>query len=658
MTESSAGTSAARRKSRRRRSRVVVVAAIVAALALAGGGVALAATTGSSGDYRTATARQGDVTQVVDAVGTVAAADRYDLSFDVAGEVASVSVGVGDEVESGAVLATLDTESLQDAVDDAQSTLDDAESQLATDQEAQSSASSSSSSTTTDPTSGSATTGGTSTTPSPTPTATPTTTPTATPTTPGDDGSTDPAVEEAIAAVTTAQEALLTQYETAAAALQVSSDAVTSSGTACQPFLDAAIEESEESDDETVPEGDDTTAGESAADDGTTDETTTGSGTSTIVEALEACQAAIGTVLENQSTVDEAQSALQERATALDEAVTALRTAVAEASSASSDGSGTSGSGSTPSSSAPTESTPSTEGSPSTGSTEAAETSSSAETTTPSTTATSGGDATIGGTSTTVTAETLLADAAAITLAEQQLAIAQQQLADNTITAPASGTVAAVSLAAGDEVEAASTTAVITVLADSGYVVESTLPLSDVRAVDVGQAVAITVEGEDSDIAGTVSSIGVLNVSETSTPSFAVTVSLDDTEVEPLTGTAASLAITAAAASDVLVVPTSAVHVSGTTSTVDVLVDGTVESRQVELGAVGADYTEVADGIASGDLVVLADLDQEIASDDAETETGLTGIGGSSDSEMSGGGFPGGSLPDGFTPPEGFTPGG
>jgi HlyD family secretion protein len=629
---------------RRRGLRAGIAAITVGALALAGGGVALATASTSGGEYRTATVRSGDVTQVVDAVGTVAAAERYDLAFGVAGSVASVSVSVGDRVAAGTVLATLDTEALQQAVDEARSALDEAEGQLTTDTTAQSSASTSSTATSADP--AAATTQSSSLSSSSSSSSPVGSEPSASTAEDGGGTSVDQAViDTAVAAVEEAQSALLAQYDAVNAGLAASNDAIVGSGTACQPFLDAALAEQTSA---TTTEGEDaSTTVEGTASDVPSSETETTAtlddGVSAIAESLDACQAAIGTVLESQTVVDGAQATLVEMSSALDGAVDDLQRVVAEESASSGGDSGQDGSDSeTPSSGSVEEQATESSGSGSSGTEAAGETSGTAAGATPTVT---------------VTAETLLADKAAIALAEQRLTMAEQALATNTISAPVSGIVAAVAIAAGDSVEAASESAVITVLADGGYVVETTLPLTDVRSTAVGQSADVTLEGDSEALVGTVSSIGVLDVSETSTPSYAVTIALDDTEAEPLTGTVASLEIAAASATDALVVPTSAVHVSGSEATVDVLVDGTARSQPVDVGAVGADYTEIVDGLDEGTLVVLADLSAEIATDEDDTSSGLTGIGGSEGGGGAGG--PTGGAPAGGTPPGGdVLPGG
>ncbi|MEK8225920.1 hypothetical protein NKG05_07410 [Oerskovia sp. M15] len=84
---------------------------------------------------------------------------------------------------------------------------------------------------------------------------------------------------------------------------------------------------------------------------------------------------------------------------------------------------------------------------------------------------------------------------------------------------PVAGTVAQVALAVGDEVSASSTSAVVTVLGADGYVVETSVPLAAVGSLAVGQETAVTVSDDPTVRTGTVSSIGVLSTSTTSTPS-------------------------------------------------------------------------------------------------------------------------------------------
>src|SRR5665647_1539152 len=139
------GVAARRRALRRRRvTRRLVDGGLVASLAV--GGVALAAAREPADHYRTALATTASVEQTIDAVGTVASAARADASFSVGGTVGTVDVAVGDTVAAGALLATLDASGLEDALEQAESELADAEQTLEDDLESQTATTTSSSS--------------------------------------------------------------------------------------------------------------------------------------------------------------------------------------------------------------------------------------------------------------------------------------------------------------------------------------------------------------------------------------------------------------------------------------------------------------------------------------------------------------------------------
>ncbi len=80
--------------------------------------------------YRTVVAAQGDVEQTVTFDGTIAASNRSDLVFATDGTVLEVRTEVGDEVEAGDVLATLDATALEAAVTKAEADLAEAEAYL------------------------------------------------------------------------------------------------------------------------------------------------------------------------------------------------------------------------------------------------------------------------------------------------------------------------------------------------------------------------------------------------------------------------------------------------------------------------------------------------------------------------------------------------
>lgn len=106
------------------------------ASALVAGGTAFAVVSFADADpggrYRVATVSVGDVAQSVSVSGTVDRVNRADVSFGTDGALTTLSVGVGDAVSAGQELGSLDTASLQAAVDKAESDIDQAESNLST----------------------------------------------------------------------------------------------------------------------------------------------------------------------------------------------------------------------------------------------------------------------------------------------------------------------------------------------------------------------------------------------------------------------------------------------------------------------------------------------------------------------------------------------
>lgn len=658
-----------RRRHRTRRRRLIVGSGTVVAL-LAVGGVAMAMTNSMGDQYRTTTVTRGSVDQTVSATGTIESASRADASFSTAGTVDTIKVAVGDKVEAGALLATLDASELQSAVDDAEESLATAKQTLSDDLDAQSSSSSTStsasnastSSSSTSSSSTNATTAAYSTstteaaatstavsavysTTAASTTATTVASSTSAATAAANLAAAKTAFVAAQQAVKDAQDTLLDQYDLVTNALTASAETVaasTGSDGVCASFL-AALN----------------------ADSGSS-----GTNSAELASLLTDCQSAIVAAGDNQTEVDTAQQALLDYVDTLDAKVTALRTAADKLATAaaagsssggsSSGGSGGSSSGGTPSgtpsggtpSGTPSGGTPS--GTPS-GGTPSGTPSGGTPSGTPSgdtgmpngtTSPNSGlsGSAAGGGATTTITAARILADRAAVNVAKSDLAIAEAAADRGDLTAPISGTVGEITMKEGAEVSASDSSAVITILGDKGYTMSATLNLSDIKLLSVGQTFTATTTASTVALTGEVSSIGLTNQSSTSTPSYTVTLAVDTPKVAPAEGASASVTIAVASHENVLVVPTSAVTTSSGSSTVKVLKNGVATATKVEVGAVGPELTEITSGLKEGEVVVLADLTQAIVSSDSSESSGLSGLSGGSDSSSQSG-FPGGGMP-------------
>lgn len=618
-----------RRRGRTVRNRVLVAAGAVLALCVAGGGVAVAMTRTAGATYRTAVAGPGSVRQVVDAVGTVEAVRQYDAAFAVSGTVATVEVAVGDTVEAGATLATLDPSALQDAVESAESALEDAQETLAEDVASQTSDDSDTSSSSTTSATAAASSSSASSTPS-SPASTQqapyVSQPAQAPDQPVPAGSGN-AVDQAVAAVRAAQRQLLDLHGEASAALATSRSDLAAATTACALL------------------------------DGSDDPTATPDPTATLdPDELETCRSALAQVAVDQEAVDTAQSALADAMTALDDAVATAQSALDAAAQDAAEQ--LSAAQAATAQAAAAQQAASSSGASSNGSGTAAGSASAAATTSGSSSGQQSGGLAGSASSaatTVASAADLVADQAAIDVAESDLAIAQQALTRATLTSPIAGTVADVAVAVGDSASAGTTA--VTVLGEDGYLVTTTVALSDVDLVQVGQAATVTLQSTDAELGGTVTSVGVLDVSSSADPEYTVLVGLEEGDAPLYVGSSASVSIEVGVSEEVLTVPTSAVHRDGTAASVQVLRDGQPADVTVETGAVGSELTEVTSGLSDGDVVVLADLSQAIVSDtETSTSTGLSGLGGAGSS----GGFGSGGSSGGFGPPGGFSgqPGG
>ena len=659
---------ARRRRSSRRRTRWI--AAGVAVVVVAGGAVGYAATRGTGPRYRLADVTTGDVAQTVDATGTIASASRDDATFAVSGTVSGVSVTVGDKVTAGQALASLDTAPLQDAVQTAQDTLTSNQQTLADDLETQATGVATTSSTGSTSQSGNArqsayqgTSGSATVTDAAYRAGTAQVVATAATATPSAHPSTGttPDIAALQKAVTDAQQTLLTQYDTVTKALADAgtaiSDGTTGSTATCAAFLTAAraaVTSTATTDPSASPTPSATPT--PAPSDGS------GSGDSSVAalqQKLDACESALGLVQTDQGAVQSAQQTLLADAKALDDAVAALSQALATSGgSGGQTGSGGStggtGQGRTGASGqGPSTGTGAAGGSGSTGGTggrsgfqgsgsqgQGTQGSGSGGTNGTGRSGATGGTSGATTQRVTISAEQILADQAAIQEAQAELAVAQAQAGSATLTSRIAGTVAAVSVTPGSSVST-STTAV-TVLGTTGYVVDATVPLVQSELLKAGQTVSISVAGSSTKVSGTVSQIGVVNQSSTSTPSYTVSVAVDAKSGSFFDGASAQLAVSVSSAKDVMVVPTSAVTTTGRSHTVQVVdAHGTASTQRVEVGAVGPELTQVTSGLKVGQQVVLADLTKALPSS-TSTTTGFGarqagGFGGGA-----GGGFGGG----------------
>ncbi len=124
--------------------RAVLIGAVVAVVVLGGGAAAWAEVGNSSAGYRMTTVTRADIGTTLNVVGNVEPVSDAAASFQVAGQVATVTVTPGQVVTAGQTLGTLDTTALSESVSSAQSTVAADQAKLVEDEESQTSSASAS----------------------------------------------------------------------------------------------------------------------------------------------------------------------------------------------------------------------------------------------------------------------------------------------------------------------------------------------------------------------------------------------------------------------------------------------------------------------------------------------------------------------------------
>ena len=243
------------------------------------------------------------------------------------------------------------------------------------------------------------------------------------------------------------------------------------------------------------------------------------------------------------------------------------------------------------------------------------------------------------------TAAQLAADQASLDSANAQLSEARQNLAAATLTAPVTGTVALVNITPGQQVtgsQGSGTSADFVVEGAGGEEATTTVSVSDVGEIRVGQPATITLDGSATPISGEVVAVGMLSSSSsTGTTSYPVTIGLAAGAPTLFAGSDAQVAITLAKVGDAITVPTSAVEGIGAATFVTVLRSGKPVRVRVVVGATGPVLTQVSSGLTVGEQVVLADMSTPLPTNtNPFAARGLT---------TGGGGFGGGRTGTGTT---------
>ncbi len=277
----------------------------------------------------------------------------------------------------------------------------------------------------------------------------------------------------------------------------------------------------------------------------------------------------------------------------------------------------------------------------------------------------------------------IAADNAAVASAETQLTSANQALADATLTSTIAGTVAEVNLTVGQQVSgtaassgasassaaaatgagaggaggfggsaagtgsastATTATAQIEVISTGSYIVNTTVDDTEVGEIADGDQATITLSGATTPVYGTVGSIGLLATSTSGVASFPVVIDVTGDPSGLYGGISATVTIIYKELQDVVIVPTAAIHYSGSSATVDVVDGSKQEPRTVTVGTTSGAESQITSGLQVGEKISIPVIRFALPSGAAKGAAagGLGGRGGGGFGGFGGGGGFGG----------------
>jgi membrane fusion protein, macrolide-specific efflux system len=272
------------------------------------------------------------------------------------------------------------------------------------------------------------------------------------------------------------------------------------------------------------------------------------------------------------------------------------------------------------------------------------------------------------------------ADQAAVTAANNQLASAQSQEAQATMTSTIDGVVATVNLVKGQTVSATSTsgssgtsgtsgtgttggggaggtggtgtsssstssttTAQILVIGTGSWIVNATVDASSVGLIAKGEQAQLTVTGSTAPVYGTISSIGLVSSSTTNTASYPVVVAVTGSPSGLHDGAGVTASLIYKQYTNVLVVPSTALHRNSSGGQyVEQVTNGKTVNTTVKVGVASAGQTQITSGLKAGDQILVPVLPTRRPGTTGTTNRGGTGGGGFGGGGVPGGGFPGG----------------
>ena len=216
------------------------------------------------------------------------------------------------------------------------------------------------------------------------------------------------------------------------------------------------------------------------------------------------------------------------------------------------------------------------------------------------------------------------ADEAALTAAKNQLASARSQLASATMTSPINGVVAAVNLTVGESVSgnaasnpngssdssssdsSSSSDPQILVISTNSWLVNATVDATSVGLIKKGNQAQLTVTGASDTVYGTISSIGLVSSSTSGTASYPVVIDVTGSPSGLHDGANVTATLIYKQVSNVLVVPTIALHRNASGGQyVEQVKNGKTVQTTVRVGIASGGQTQIVSGLSAGDKIIV-----------------------------------------------------
>lgn len=199
--------------------------------------------------------------------------------------------------------------------------------------------------------------------------------------------------------------------------------------------------------------------------------------------------------------------------------------------------------------------------------------------------------------------------------ARKNLDIAILEQEKTIITAPFDGVIADISIKEGDLVLSPTEQALLIIDLDE-LTMNGIVDEIDISQVTTGQQALIVLDAiPGREITGRVSSISTTGTIRAGVVSYGIVIATEGTDRNIKDGMTASAEIIVERYEDILLVPNRAIRGSLDSPWVEIVTaDGTVEQRQIALGASDGSSTEIISGLKEGDEVVLPASRQTLSS--------------------------------------------